>query len=68
MTQGNGCVAKCGKGYFEKDKACEKCEKHCMKCKSASKCTTCNVPYKLHNNDCLISCPAPLVNKNGRCV
>lgn len=62
------CVSKCGKGYFQSGNFCKPCEKHCMKCASATDCKVCIVPKVLYNKDCVNSCPRPLVPKNGVCV
>jgi len=68
MPQGLECVARCGKGYFQKGNMCKPCERHCMKCKSATDCDVCIVPRYLYNNNCVTTCPKPLVPKNGVCV
>ena len=34
---------------------------------TASKCTTCNPGFVLHNGDCVADCPCGFFNKNGVC-
>jgi len=64
------CVPRCGEGYFEVERECHPCRKHCGYCNNKKSCITCKKGYYLHplSKKCVEKCGKGYRRQDGKCV